>query len=271
MVQRLEKRSTSGQGNSHLAIQRDGTQRFDKFASSRVPAPTDARYLGTRPILRLDFTPTLTLKMPLPGGYRWLLTNEIGGYECKGESPWPDTAHQDNNYFSIDIKWENVYNSIGPTPYGEYNTPVLAAAGGKVIVNSDSGDQYPNGNYIVIDHDGDGNLNTGFSTRYLHLQDAPRRKNGTLLQTGEIVFQGDQIGIMGTTGYLNGVPTSTGVHIHFGVRYNNSGSLTVPELTKVVMESMVLKSYQTECAVNANGVPISRIRYYTSTNTPTGN
>ena len=38
----------------------DGTQRFDKFVSSKS---TDD---GHRPILGLTFTPTLELKMPLP-------------------------------------------------------------------------------------------------------------------------------------------------------------------------------------------------------------
>lgn len=246
---------------------------FDLIRSSRYADYVNDPYAdGKRPIFQFDFTPTIEFKMPVPGNYRWLLTNEVGGYECKGELPWPDTAHQGTNYFSVDIAWNNAYNGVGPTPYGQYNTPILAAAGGKVFVSTtDSGDNFPNGYYIVIDHDGDGNLNTGITTRYLHLASAPARKNGTLLVTGNTVLQGDQIGIMGTTGHLNGVPTSTGVHVHFGVRYANSGASTVSELTKVTMEGLILKSYQTECAVNSNGVPTSRIRYYSSTNPLTGN
>ena len=61
---------------------------FDVFRSSRYADYASDPYAdGKRPILGLTFTPTIELKMPLPGGYSWLLTNEIGGYECKGESP----------------------------------------------------------------------------------------------------------------------------------------------------------------------------------------
>ena len=225
---------------------------------------------GKRPMLQFDFTPTLQLKMPLPGGYRWLLTNETGGYECMGQSPWPDVAHQGSNYFSIDLTWNNYNNSGGVTTYGRYNTPVLAAAGGKVIIFSDSGAGYQNGYYVVVNHNYDSVGNTGFSTRYLHLYAPPARKNGTLLKTGDTVNQGDQIGIMGTTGSYNGVPTSTGEHVHFGIRYNNDGSSSNTQISSVIMDSLLLKSYQTECSQNSNGVPTARIRYFTSSNTPTG-
>ncbi len=247
----------------------DNVERFDKFASSRIETSTgiaaDARYLSKRPILALIFTPTIELKMPLPGGYRWLVTNEIGGYECQGQMPfWPDIAHQGNNYFSIDFSWRNTNNNGGATQYGDKNTPVLAAAGGK-IADYNSDESHPNGNYIVIDHDSDGNLNTGFSTRYLHLKNPPARKNGIQLKTGDVVSQGDQIGIMGATGL------GTGIHLHFGIHYNNSGSSSVSELAKVLMEGILLKSYQTECSVNSSGSPTDWIRYYTSSNMPTGN
>lgn len=236
---------------------------FDYVRSSRyADFANDPQADGKRPILQFDFVPSLDLKMPLPGGYAWLLTNESGGYECTGGAPWPDTAHQGVNYFSLDV----TYSGSGyPT-----SVPVLAAAGGKVIIKSNSGDSYPNGNYVIIDHDGYGDESTGFQTWYLHLADVPRRKNGTALQTGDTINQGDQIGFMGSTGHLNGVPTSTGVHLHFGVRYQNSGASTVPEMTKVIMEGSLLKSYQTECSINGSGVPISWIRRYSSSMIPTG-
>ncbi len=245
---------------------------FDDFRSSAyADYVNDSSADGKRPILRLDFTPTLDLKMPLPGGYAWLLTNEIGGYECMGQSPWPDTAHQDvgsyGNYYSIDISWKN-----NGSMYGQYNTPVLAAAGGKVIeVGGGNNNGDLNGFYIVIDHDSDGNIFTGFTTRYLHLKQAAAKANGTLLTVGNSLNQGDQIGIMGTTGKdANGVPTSTAEHLHFGVRYQNKGYSYTPELTKVVMDGLILKSYQTECSVNTNGIPTGWIRGYSSTLTPTG-
>lgn len=258
---------------------------FDAFYSTLynsygIDPLADAR----RPALMLAFTPTLELKMPLPGvlgplKLTWLLTNEIGGYECKGEGGdayWPDIAHTDSgssgNYYAIDISWVNKDGNGVPSQYGRYNTPVLVAAGGKVIdVGGGNNPGDLNGFYIVIDHDSDGNIITGFSTRYLHLKQAAARANGTPLAIGNSVNPGDQIGIVGTTGkYANGNPTSTAEHLHFGVRYQNHGYSYIPELAKVVMDGLILKSYQTECAVNGSGVPTSRIRYYNSTNTPTG-
>ena len=245
---------------------------FDAFRSSAyVDYATDPSADGKRPILRLDFTPTLDLKMPLPGGYSWLVTNEIGGYECKGESPWPDIAHGDGgssgNYYSIDISWKN-----NGSTYGQYNTPVLSAAGGRVVeVGGGNNPGDVNGFYVVIDHDADGQITTGFTTRYLHLKQAAARANGTPLVVGNSVNQGDQIGIVGTTGKdANGNPTSTAEHLHFGVRYQNKGYSYIPELMKVIMEGKLLKSYQTECAVNSSGVPTSRIRYYSSSMVLTG-
>ena len=61
----------------------------------------------------------------------------------------------------------------------------------------------------------------------------------------------------------NGNPTSTGVHLHFGVRYQNHGYSHISELSKAIMEGLLFKSYQTECSV---GVPIDWIRYYRSGN-----
>ncbi len=243
---------------------------FDNFWSSRYTAND-----GLRPLLAFDITPSIQLKMPLPGGYSWLLTTEIGGYDCRGKMYssngtliWPDSAHQGLNYFSIDLS---------PTDSGyPTNIPILAAAGGKVIqIGTDQNAQ--NGYFIVIDHDGDGNANTGIQTRYLHLNDVPRKKpvppatQGVALIAavngvgGDTVAQGDQIGVMGNSG------ASDGTHLHFGVRYADSGVSTLPELAKVVMEGKILKSYQTECSVDTNGVPLTWIRRYPSTLSPTGN
>lgn len=249
---------------------------FDTFYSTLynnygIDPYADAR----RPLLGLTFTPPAGMpnfKLPLPGGYKWLLTNEIGGYECKGEAPFPDIAHQDagsfGNYYSIDISWNN-----NGGVYGQYNTPVLAADGGKVIeVGGGNNPGDLNGFYIVIDHDSDMDIRTGFSTRYLHLKQAAARKSGVILAVGNSVNRGDQIGIVGTTGkYADGTPTSTAEHLHFGVRYQNQGYSYVSQLSYVVMDGWLLKSFQTECAVSGNGVPTNRIRYYNSTNTPTGN
>jgi hypothetical protein len=120
----------------------DGTQRFDKFVSSRSVDD------GKRPILALTFTPTLELKMPLPGGARWLLTNEIGGYECMGEEPLPDVAHQGNSYFSLDFSPTNQKNAGGAYTG---NIPILAAANG-IVAYVESSSNVPNGFNIILNH-----------------------------------------------------------------------------------------------------------------------
>jgi hypothetical protein len=226
---------------------------------------------GRRPVLQLNFTPTLQLKMPLPGNINWLATTEMGGWDCKGKyDKYHDDAPNDQgvmqyNYFSIDFSWRGyttkdtngnpiyVYPNPDPNNNRQNNgvyIPVIAAFGGKVIAATS--DAY-NGNYVVIDHDGDGILGTGFQTRYLHLQSRS-------VSEGAVVNQGDLLGYMGNTGI------SDGAHLHFGVRYQNSGAKTSPELAKVVMDGLLLKSYQTECAVNGSGVPTDLIRYYHSSN-----
>ena len=63
------------------------------------------------------------------------------------------------------------------------------------------------GNCVMIDH---GN---GFLTLYGHLTQAT-------VEVGDKVKQGDQIGLMGSTGY------STGTHLHFELRYE--GYVTNP-------------------------------------------
>ncbi len=77
-------------------------------------------------------------------------------------------------------------------------TPVLSAAGGKVIAAQWSGDY---GNVVDIEHD------KGIATRYAHL-------SAMSVKEGEIVQKGQNIGAVGSTG------RSTGAHLHFEVREN---------------------------------------------------
>ena len=91
------------------------------------------------------------------------------------------------------------------------DTPVGAAAAGKVILATSSVDSNGKlvgyGNYVVIDH-GD-----GFLTLYGHL-------DRLLVTAGQIVKQGQVIGLCGSTGW------STGPHVHFEIR--KSGVYTDP-------------------------------------------
>lgn len=87
---------------------------------------------------------------------------------------------------------------------------VLASAGGVVavsqIVTDKSNATWQWGNYVCI-YGNDGNL-----VYYCHLAER-------LVTTGQRVEAGEQIGVMGTTGY------STGVHLHFEVRDTSNEQL----------------------------------------------
>lgn len=79
--------------------------------------------------------------------------------------------------------------------------PIVAAKAGTVTQATFSGTY---GYMVLIDH---GN---GLSTRYAHMQP------GLKVAPGQSVSQGQQLGIMGTTG------RSTGVHLHFSVLKNGT-------------------------------------------------
>lgn len=80
-------------------------------------------------------------------------------------------------------------------------TPVVASAGGTVVVSKFSGSKAwfgGFGNFIIIDH---GN---GVKTLYAHL-------SGVSVAVGQKVGEGEKIGLVGNTG------RSTGPHLHFAV------------------------------------------------------
>lgn len=249
---------------------------FDAFFSTLYNSyATDPYADARRPALSLTFTPPVTVpgfQMPLPGGTSWLVTNEAGGYECMGEggaSLWPDPAHTGNNYFSIDISPSN-HDVNGNTVYTG-NILVIAAASGVVVYAGVDSSVPGNGYFVVINHSNDPTNSVGFSTRYLHMQ------SNLQVYAGQSVTQGQLLGYMGNTG------DSTATHLHFGMRYATAQQSGVPAQKRgdgstsssnmvqyVTMEGLLMKSYQTECAVNANGVPTSRIRYYLSNNVGPG-
>jgi murein DD-endopeptidase MepM/ murein hydrolase activator NlpD len=125
----------------------------------------------------------------------------------------------------------NITQGFGPSTlliepaYGQYlhfhtgidladrqGTPIMAAAGGEVSVSGSNPGGY--GNYVIIVH------SQGYSTLYGHLL-------ASLVKAGDIVVQGQQIALMGSTGL------STGPHVHFELRLNGQPkdpSLFLPPL-----------------------------------------
>jgi murein DD-endopeptidase MepM/ murein hydrolase activator NlpD len=220
---------------------------FNVWRSSRYASD------AYRPILRLTFTPPVTVpdfKMPLPRNVSWLVTTEAGGWDCKGSAQ--DTAHADNNYFSIDFAWRNK-NASGAQVYpmpspGSSKIPISPAADGRVV---EVGTNSLNGNYVVVSHDPSHDVATGFSTRYLHLDSVLVNKDA------DVYRDTSTLGYMGTTGQ------STGPHLHWGMRYNNDGSAT-SNVMYAVVSGWLMKSFQSECSTTSDGKPIDWNRYYLS-------
>lgn len=79
-------------------------------------------------------------------------------------------------------------------------TPIIAAAGGTVV---EAGYHWSMGNYVLISH---GN---GVYTVYMHC-------SKLLVSSGQNVSQGQQIGLVGSTG------VATGPHLHFGLKINGT-------------------------------------------------
>ncbi len=89
------------------------------------------------------------------------------------------------------------YNGVDLAP--PQGTPIVASAGGLVIVSRSGGWNGGYGSYVVIQHD------NGTQTLYAHNQE------NTVTQ-GQTVEQGDVIGYVGRTG------KATGPHLHFEIR-----------------------------------------------------
>lgn len=96
------------------------------------------------------------------------------------------------------------HNGIDVVPHG--TTDILAVGDG-VVVSSEIDSQ--GAEYVIIEHNFSG---TKYRTGYWHL-----KENSRCVKVGDKVKQGQQVGIMGSTGY------STGPHLHlFLQEYDSS-------------------------------------------------
>lgn len=89
------------------------------------------------------------------------------------------------------------HNGIDLGNYGDTTTPVVASASGKVIR---SGWHNSYGNHVIISHNINGEI---YTTLYAHMHSTP------MVQTGDYVSKGQQLGTMGNSG------NSFGAHLHF--------------------------------------------------------
>ena len=129
---------------------------------------------------------------PSPGGFIWpvstskIITSPMGGRVSPG-------GIGSTNHRGVDL------GGVGTT------SAALATKSGKVIIaktvvyGSYGGSGY--GNYVVVDHGG------GYTTLYAHL-------TSVSVSVGQMVGQGDTVGITGSTG------NSTGPHLHYEVMIN---------------------------------------------------
>jgi len=141
----------------------------------------------------------------------WNQSNHIGlippsaGHSTKYRFIWPEPKAQISQPFGPSrVVLEPPFDGYKHFHTGidlvePFGSPVYAADDGVVALVGSSSSGY--GRYVVIAHAG------GWDTLYGHLSAA-------LVKVGQIVNQGQTIGLEGSTGY------STGPHLHFELRIN---------------------------------------------------
>jgi len=151
----------------------------------------------------------------------WVQSNNVGqiptssGHSTKFRFIWPEPQAQISQPFGPSTYWfEPPYGSYphfhtGIDLVSPFGTPVLAADDGVVALVGSSSSGY--GNYVVIAHSG------GLNTLYGHL-------STSLVKVGQSVTQGTPVGLEGSTG------NSTGAHLHFELRINQSPINPAPYL-----------------------------------------
>lgn len=197
--------------------------------------------------IRGDGIPLPDLRLPLPEKRSWLLTVEAGGKAFRGSD---DRFHKGAKHFALDF--DDITLEDGPLK----DVPVLAAGDGKVvsICNSKLRSMFNGSGYnVVIDHTKPYN-GTGYRTQYGHLKEPPKVKEG------QLVKQGDFIGIMGSTGL------SGGTHLHFRLFFNGSSQESFKALQELVLDGKTINEYK----VNPSGDSLATYEYYLSTNIPLG-
>lgn len=113
----------------------------------------------------------------------------VGLWRWPASEPWCITS-------PFGWRWGKHHNAVDISCSG-YGSPIYAANNGTVEV-ADNTSPWPNGNYVVINH------NNGFYTIYAHLASVE-------VVAGQVVSMGDVIGTMGHSG------NATGTHLHFGI------------------------------------------------------
>lgn len=137
----------------------------------------------TEPVTRIVAVGTKPRPATLPtGSFSWPLSGYISSYYG-----W-------RTIFGA-VDWHSGIDIVAP-----YGSPISAADGGTVIYSGWRGSY---GNLVIIDH------GMGVHSYYAHC-------SSLLVSVGAQVYKGQQVALVGSTG------RSTGNHLHFEVRINNS-------------------------------------------------
>lgn len=144
-------------------------------------------------------TPRITREEPATAKYLGpgACTAAYDGIVGTGTFIWPSTEHYLSGY---DYSPET--NHYGIDVAGQLGNPIYATDSG--VVTYAGWNDYGYGEMIVIDH------GSGWQTLYAHLSQIN-------VTCGQEVYQGDTIGLMGSTGQ------STGPHLHFEMRNDEYG------------------------------------------------
>ena len=141
----------------------------------------------------------------------WSQSNNVGtipaspGHSTKYRFIWPEpNAVISQGFGPTQLWYEPAYGGYAHFHTGidlvePFGSPIYAADDGVVALVGSSSGGY--GNYVVIAHSG------GWDTLYGHLSTA-------LVKVGQLVTQGQVVGLEGSTG------NSTGAHVHFELRIN---------------------------------------------------
>jgi len=114
----------------------------------------------------------------------------IPGVVGEGSFMWPTSGYISQRYY-----W--YHRAVDIASSG--NPVIVASQGGTVVAAGWNGGGY--GNYVLINH---GN---GYTTLYAHML-----SNSIVVSPGQVVKQGQKLGLMGSTG------RSTGTHLHFEIK-----------------------------------------------------
>ncbi|QAV70031.1 M23 family metallopeptidase [Salinibacterium sp. UTAS2018] len=179
-----------------------------------MAAPLVAKFAlsqGLKPALRIlvfgvaGIAGALLLSLPLALGVVSASTvptppaNAAGGPLIVGDWGAPQSGYYETAHFGYPDRSDCFVCSTfhkGIDLTAGCGSPVYAAGSGTVVAAGWNSGGY--GNWVNIDHGG------GYVTVYGHMPNG-----GVLVQEGQTVVAGDQIGLEGSTGF------STGCHLHF--------------------------------------------------------